>query len=111
MPLIDKPAFPFLGYSTQDVIQWAEQHPDRWKHGITPFELVMLDLQTLEDDTCLLVTVKEGEHARNPYNPERLMVRSDFKSSLITLNVKVQACGGDGHFEPSQVDRVLRHYG
>ena len=103
-------SYPFLGWSVEKVIEWADAHLDRWVNGISQYELAILDQQTLEDKTCLLVTVKEGEHASHPDNPERLQVRADFKSSLVTLNVKVQGVGGDGHFETTDPDGILRHY-
>ncbi|KAJ4982728.1 hypothetical protein SVAN01_11777 [Stagonosporopsis vannaccii] len=109
IPIIEEPTFPFLAHSAQDVIQWAESNIDRWKHGITPYELVVFDERTLMDRTCLLVTVKEGGHVGSQAVLERLMVRSDFRSSLVTLNVKVQACEGDGHFEALAADGILRH--
>lgn len=109
-PLQTDPSYPFLGWGAEKVIEWAEEHLDRWRDGISQYELAILDQQTPQDMTCLLVTVKEGEHARHPDNPERLLVRADFKSSLVTLNVKVQGVGGDGHFETTAPDGVLRHY-
>jgi hypothetical protein len=109
-PVAEEPSYPFLNWSVDAVISWAEQHLDRRTQGIVPYELAILDSQTLEDKTCLLVTVKDGQHATNPENPERLIVRSDFRSSLVTLNVKVQAVGSDGHFETTAADGVVRHY-
>jgi hypothetical protein len=109
-PLSEDPSTPFLGWNAEGVIGWAEQHLNRQKDGIAPYELVILDQQTLKDKTCISVTVKDGELSRNPENPARIMVRSDFRSSLATLNVKVQFCGGDGHFETTAADRVIRHY-
>ncbi|KAL1793873.1 hypothetical protein ACET3X_007294 [Alternaria dauci] len=109
-PVSEDPSTPFLNWSAQDVIAWAAQHLDRKRDGIAPYELVILDQQTLKDRTCLLVTTKDGELSRNPENPGRIMVRSDFKSSMATLNVKVQFCGGDGHFETTASDGVIRHY-
>jgi hypothetical protein len=109
-PLSEDPSTAFLNWSIEDIIGWAEEHLDRRKDGIVPYELVILDQQTLKDKTCLLVTVKDGELSRNPGDPARIMVRSDFKSSLVTLNVKVQFCGGDGHFGATAADGVIRHY-
>ncbi|KAG9190069.1 hypothetical protein G6011_08157 [Alternaria panax] len=110
VPLSDDLSTPFLDWSAEAIIEWAEQHLNRQRDGIAPYELVILDQQTLKDKTCLLVTTKDGELSRNPGNPARIMVRSDFKSSLATLNVKVQFCGGDGHFETTAADGVIRHY-
>ncbi|RYN19423.1 hypothetical protein AA0115_g10775 [Alternaria tenuissima] len=110
VPISDNLPMPFLDWSAEDIIEWAAQHLDRQRDGIVPYELVILDQQTLKDKTCLLVTTKDGELSRNPGNPARIMVRSDFKSALATLNVKVQFCGGDGHFETTASDGVIRHY-
>jgi hypothetical protein len=101
---------PCLDWSAEDLIGWTEQHLNRRRDGITSYELFSLDQQTLKDKICLLVTVKDGELSRNPRNPARIVVRWDFKSSLATLSVKVQFCGGDGHFETNATDGVIRHY-
>ncbi|KAF2688704.1 hypothetical protein K458DRAFT_484664 [Lentithecium fluviatile CBS 122367] len=108
--LIEEVSYPFRGWSVEDVIGWLEKHLDRWRDEITPSELVILDKKTLEDTTCLPVMVREGKYVRNSGDLKRFMVKADFESLLVTLNVKVQAVGGDGYFETTAADGVIRLY-
>jgi len=69
-----------------------------------------MDEQTLEDKTVVLVTPSEGHD--DVETAPRLTARSDFRSSLVTLNVKSIGVGGDEPWEEAaeQVGRVIRLY-
>ncbi|KAI1501815.1 hypothetical protein F5X99DRAFT_381121 [Biscogniauxia marginata] len=97
-------SYPFRDWSVEDVAKFAEEHFDRARQGIVPEHFVILDKQTMDDKTCLLVTLKEGREAEG----ERLNVRADFRSSLVLLNLKSMGVGGDGHFETSDPSGVVR---
>lgn len=103
-PVAQPTSYPFRGWSVEDVFKFAEEHLDRARQGIVPHHLVILDKQTVEDKTCLLVTLKEGREAEG----ERLTVRADFRSSLVLLNLKSMGVGGDGHFENPDPNGVIR---
>ncbi|KAI1391407.1 uncharacterized protein F4822DRAFT_427256 [Hypoxylon trugodes] len=86
-PPIGKPTtYPFIDWSVEDVIQFSEAHFDRFKQGIVPDHIVILDKQTVEDKTCLLVTLRE---------------ECD-REFLVT------AVGGDNYFKPTSPDGVIR---
>ncbi|RYP69807.1 hypothetical protein DL771_005916 [Monosporascus sp. 5C6A] len=103
-PVGQPASYPFRDWSVEDVAKFSQEHFDRARQGIVPGHLVILDEQSMEDKTCLLVTLKEGREAEG----EWLIVRADFRSSLVLLNVKVMGIGGDGHFETVDADGVIR---
>ncbi|KAI1474990.1 hypothetical protein F4774DRAFT_307842 [Daldinia eschscholtzii] len=104
-PPVERPAsYPFQGWGVEDIVKFAHDHINRSRQGIVPDNLVILDERTMEDKTCLLVTPREGSENEG----ELLTVRADFRSSLVLLNVKVLAVGGDGHFEATGPDGVIR---
>ncbi|RYP11734.1 hypothetical protein DL765_007630 [Monosporascus sp. GIB2] len=103
-PVGQPTSYPFRDWSAEDVAKFAQEHFDRARQGIVPGHLVILDEQTMDDKTCLLVTLKEGREAEG----ELLIVRADFRSSLVLLNVKAMGVGGDGHFETVDTDGVIR---
>jgi hypothetical protein len=73
-------------------------------------EFVILDEQTLSDKTVVLVTPSEMSDEDSEHAP-RLTARSDFRSSLITLNVKSLGVGGDEPWErANEQDSVIRLY-
>ncbi|RYO91780.1 hypothetical protein DL766_005788 [Monosporascus sp. MC13-8B] len=103
-PVGQPTSYPFRDWSVEDVAKFAKEHFDQARQGIVPGHLVILGEQTMDDRTCLLVTLKEGREAGG----ELLIVRADFQSSLVLLNVKVMGVGGDRHFETVDADGVIR---
>jgi len=102
-------SYPFLNRGLDDLVKFAWQF-DGAEHGIVGTEFVIIDEQTLEDKTVVLVTPSEG--CDNVETAPRLTARSDFRSSLITLNVKSIGVGGDEPWEEAaeQGGRVIRLY-
>ena len=102
-------SYPFLGWKLDDLVKFAWQF-DGAERGIVGTEFVIMDDQTLEDKTVVLVTPSEGHD--NVETAPRLTARSDFRSSLITLNVKSMGVGGDEPWEEAaeQGGRVIRLY-
>lgn len=97
---------PFNGRSTEEIIQWAQDH---LKHsGLSTDNLVLLDERTRQDDTCLLVSERELPDDKSD---KWLMVRSDFESSIISLMTKETGVGGDDHLDTEYdgSDGVLRN--
>ncbi len=103
-------SYPFLNWALDDLVKFVWQF-DRAKSGIVNTEFVVMDEQTLEDKTVVLVTPSEFHD--NIQTAPRLTARSDFRSSLITLNVKSLGVGGDEPWEEAAEDkgRVIRLYG
>ena len=67
--------------------------------------IVILDEQTMRDETCLLVSEWESElHAGG-----RLAVRSDFRSSLLDLVNTSIGNMSDELFETEEPDGVIRN--
>lgn len=103
---VDQPAlYPFQDWSVEEVVKFSREHFDRGQQGIVPDHLVVLDKQTLGDkETCLLVAPKERGQ-----DGEQLVVRADFRSALVLLNLKSMGAGGDGQFESNTgSDGVVR---
>jgi len=102
-------SYPFLGWKLDDLVKFAWQF-DGAERGIVGTGFVIMDDQTLEDKTVVLVTPSEGHD--NVETAPRLTARSDFRSSLITLNVKSMGVGGDEPWEEAaeQGGRVIRLY-
>ncbi|KAI4700061.1 hypothetical protein J4E81_004097 [Alternaria sp. BMP 2799] len=96
-------------WELDDLVKFAWQF-DGTEHGIMGTEFVIIDEQTLEDKTVVLVTPSEGHD--DVETAPRLTARSDFRSSLITLNVKSMGVGGDEPWEEAaeQGGRVIRLY-
>jgi hypothetical protein len=84
--------YPFLDYLLVDLVKFAWQFGSG--QGICQAECVILDERTLRDKTVMLVS--PSERSDDMENGPRLTARSDFRSSLITLNVKSLGVGGDG---------------
>jgi hypothetical protein len=99
--------YPFLGWSLADLVKFAWQFDS--EQGICQAEFVILDEQTLRDKTAVLVT--PSEMSDDMENGPRLTARSDFRSSLITLNVKSLGVGGDEPWEQAANGSVIRIYG
>ncbi|RYP74980.1 hypothetical protein DL771_002628 [Monosporascus sp. 5C6A] len=108
-PPIEQPASDtFLGWSVEDVVEFAKEHTDQCQNGIVQDNLVILDKQTMEDrETCFLVTPKGMVQAEG----ERIIVRADFRSSFTLLNVRIMGGGGDEAFENTGPDGVIRIVG
>ncbi|KAI8964832.1 hypothetical protein F5Y11DRAFT_314539 [Daldinia sp. FL1419] len=102
---VDEPiSYPFQGWGIEDIVKFAHESFNHARQGIVSEHLVILDEQTMEDKTCLLVTLKEDHRAEG----ERLTVRADFRSSLVLLNLKCLGVGGDTHFEVTSSDGIIR---
>ena len=102
-------SYPFLGWKLDNLVKFAWQF-DGAERGIVGTEFVIMDEQTLEDKTVVLATPSEGYD--NVETAPRLTARSDFRSSLITLNVKNIGVGGDEPWEEAAEEggRVIRLY-
>ncbi|RMZ69452.1 hypothetical protein GMOD_00006264 [Pyrenophora seminiperda CCB06] len=101
--------YPFLGWKLDELVEFARQF-DRTAHGIIDTEFVILDDQSIKDKTAVLVT--PSEMSDNLETAPRLTARSDFRSSLITLNVKSIGVGGDEPWEhAAENNSVIRLYG
>ncbi|RYP66473.1 hypothetical protein DL770_008795 [Monosporascus sp. CRB-9-2] len=50
----------FLGWSVDDVIKFAKEHSDRWRNGIMPDHVVILNKQMMEGKGVLRVGDAEG---------------------------------------------------
>lgn len=108
-PVQEELRYPFLDWKLDELVNFAGQF-DRTEHGIIDTEFVILDEQTLEDKTVVLVT--PSEMSDDVENAPRLTARSDFRSSLITLNVKSIGVGGDEPWEEAaENNSVIRLYG
>jgi hypothetical protein len=108
-PVQQNLSYPFLGWELNDLVNFVWQF-GRVKHGIINTEFVILDEQTLDDKTVVLVTPSEFHD--DVEKAPRLTVRSDFRSSLITLNVKSIGVGGDEPWEEAAEEggSVIRLY-
>ncbi|KAI4954257.1 hypothetical protein J4E91_001967 [Alternaria rosae] len=108
-PVSQDLSYPFLGWKLDDLVEFAWQF-DGAEHGIVGTEFVIMDEQTLEDKTVILVTPSEGSD--DVETAPRLTARSDFRSSLVTLNVKSIGVGGDEPWEEAAEEsgRVIRLY-
>jgi len=97
--------YPFLKWTQDELVKFAAKF-DREKTGIVDTEFVILDEQTLKDKTVVLVTPSEIEDGVT------LAARSDFRSSLVTLNAKSIGVGGDEPWEEAaEGGGVIRIYG
>ena len=108
-PVRERLSYPFLAWKLDELVKFSRQF-DRTAHGVIDTEFVILDEQTLEDKTVVLVT--PSEMSDDIENAPRLTARSDFRSSLITLNVKSIGMGGDEPWEEAAKNNtVIRLYG
>ncbi|KAI4696288.1 uncharacterized protein J4E88_000463 [Alternaria novae-zelandiae] len=108
-PVAQDLSYPFLGWKLDNFVKFAWQF-DGTEQGIVGTEFVIMDEKTLEDKTVILVTPSEGYD--DVETSPRLTARSDFRSSLITLNVKSMGVGGDEPWEEAaeQGGRLIRLY-
>jgi hypothetical protein len=108
-PVQENLQYPFLNWPLDDLFKFAWQF-GTLKPGICQAEFVILDEQTLRDKTAVLVT--PSEDSEDMETGPRLTARSDFRSALITLNVKSLGVGGDEPWEEAAADgKVIRIYG
>ncbi len=100
------PAFqsPFLGASVDEIRQFARDHLGGGR--ISDANIVLLDQKTVEDSsTCLLITSKDWPQVPGDFRT----VRSDFASSLATLNNIEFGCAGEEYLDDSMAqDGVVR---
>lgn len=111
---------PFLGKTSAEIIDWAQKHllPES---GLLNDQVIILDVRTAQDKTCLLLSLKwhyilELANRKTIPGPDEapdawIAIRSDFESSIVTIMTKAMGVGGDNHFEPLQEeghDGVLR---
>lgn len=80
---------PFIGASVDEVRQFAINHFDG--ENISSSNIVVLDQETLESSTCLLVTPKDFPEHEGEYRT----VRSEFGQSLSILNAIEFGCAGE----------------
>jgi hypothetical protein len=108
-PVQQNISYPFLDWELDNLVKFVWQF-DRVEQGIINTEFVILDEQTLDDKTVVLVTPSELHD--DVEKAPRLTVRSDFRSSLITLNVKSIGVGGDEPWEEAAEEggSVIRLY-
>ncbi|KAH7310879.1 hypothetical protein B0I35DRAFT_439833 [Stachybotrys elegans] len=103
-PVSPQSSWPFKGKSPTDIWKFAQEsiiYPPIYNKA-----LAILDDQTVKDkETCLLVTRRELSK-----EGELIMVRSDFKSAMILLNIRNLAIAGDEHFENTDSDGVIRYH-
>lgn len=111
-PPIDKDALdsnPFQNMSTNEIIAWAEANLPH--SGLSTDNMIILDGRTAEDETCILVSLRDlpDEELSSGFGKWKV-VRSDFESSIISLMVKETGVGGDDHLDTDYEgsDGVLR---
>lgn len=97
---------PFLDWTPDQILSWAEKN---FKDtGLSNRNIVILDERTNDDYTCLLAAPWDFPDDHK----DRLLVRSDFESSVVSLMTIEMGCGGDdvvdadGHYR--REDGVLR---
>lgn len=98
--------YPFDGQTQQQIIDYAQSHLDG--SDLSSRNLVILDTRSMIDLTCLLISLSEESE---PFGPvKRQILRSDFESSLISLNAKEMGCAGDDMLETDYegFDGILR---
>ncbi|KAF2125241.1 hypothetical protein P153DRAFT_378741 [Dothidotthia symphoricarpi CBS 119687] len=106
-PVKEDIEYPFLGWNLDDLVEFASQL-DRGK-GLIDTEFVILDEQTLQDKTVVLVTPQEMYDGIG--DAPRLTARSDVQSSLITLNGRSLGVWGDEPWElAAEKNGVIRLY-
>lgn len=104
-PVPEQSSWPFKDMSAEEIWGFAQQHikyPPLYNRAVA-----ILDDQTIKDkETCLLVTRRSlpREDQSN-----LIVVRSDFKSALMILNMINLAIAGDEHFEQTDSGGVIRY--
>lgn len=95
----------FLHWTPDEVREWAKENLE--ETGLSNTNIVILDRRTNEDHTCFLAT----EWAFPEAHDDRLLVRSDFESSIVSLMTIEMGCGDESHvsidYEGS--DGILRY--
>lgn len=79
---------PSLGFQPSQVINFALQHLNQT--DLSPPNMVILDAQSNEEFTCLLLSRKELSYDAHDF----VQTRSDFESAVVTLNTIETGCGG-----------------
>ncbi|CAK4034144.1 Hypothetical predicted protein [Lecanosticta acicola] len=101
---------PFKDMSTEDLIEWAQKNLGR--SGLSKDNMVILDDLTAQDETCILVSLKDLPDDELPDGMDKwIIIRSDFESSIISLMTKETGVGGDDHLDTDYEgsDGVLRN--
>ena len=97
--------WPFVGFNTSQVIDFAMQHLDRT--DLSPANMVVLDERSNEDQTCILLSRNTLSDDGRDY----VQVRADFESAVIVLKTIETGCGdGDSQLDMNYAgfDGVLR---
>lgn len=104
-PVSDQSSWPFKDKSAEEIWVFAQQnikYPPIYNRAVA-----ILDDQTIKDkETCVLVTRRS---LPKEDQSELIIVRSDFKSALMILNIRNLAIAGDEHFEQTNSDGVIRY--
>lgn len=104
-PVSDQSSWPFKDKSAEEIWVFAQQnikYPPIYNRAV-----LILDDQTIKDkETCVLVTRRS---LPKEDQSELIIVRSDFKSALMILNIRNLAIAGDEHFEQRNSDGVIRY--
>jgi hypothetical protein len=80
--------WPFLGRTPEQIIDFALQHLHQ--SDFSPTNMIILDKQTNEDRTCLLLSKDDWEED----DPKAYVrVRSDFESAILSLMTIETGCG------------------
>ena len=106
-PPVDKDVLasnPFLNWTREQVVAWTDDNLEETALSIENY--IILDQRTNDDATCLLITRKEFPEETE----ERLFVRSDFESSVVSLMTIEMGSGGADHLDTDYEgsDGVLR---
>lgn len=104
-PVSDQSSWPFKDKSAEEIWGFAKEnikYPPIYNRAIA-----ILDDQTIKDkETCVLVTRRS---LPKEDQSELIIVRSDFKSALMILNIRNLAIAGDEHFAQTDSDGVIRY--
>ena len=97
--------WPFIGFNTSQIIEYAMQHLDRT--NLSPTNIVVLDERSNEDQTCIVLSQNVLSDDARDY----VQVRADFESAVIVLKTIETGCGGaDSQLDTNYAgfDGVLR---
>lgn len=104
-PVSEQSSWPFKDKSAEEIWGFTQQnikYPPIYNRAI-----VILDDQTVKDkETCVLVTRRSLPREDQS---ELIIVRSDFKSALMIVNMRNLAIAGDEHFEQTDAGGVIRY--
>lgn len=104
-PVSEQTSWPFKNKSAKEIWDFAQQnikYPPIYNRAVA-----ILDDQTIKDkETCVLVTRRSLPREDQS---ELIIVRSDFKSTLMLLNMRNLAIAGDEHFEQTDSDGTIRY--